>query len=87
MAATSNGTAAPKPVRCAIYTRKSTEEGIRRRHIGEIEVGDAGGKSRASVADVVGGYAVQSEVVPAPVVAARYARVAAACRRARRERH
>jgi len=28
MAATSNGTPAPKPVRCAIYTRKSTEEGL-----------------------------------------------------------
>ena len=28
MAATSNGTTAPKPVRCAIYTRKSTEEGL-----------------------------------------------------------
>ena len=28
MAATNNGTAAPKPVRCAIYTRKSTEEGL-----------------------------------------------------------
>ena len=28
MAATSNGTAEPKPVRCAIYTRKSTEEGL-----------------------------------------------------------
>ena len=28
MAAASNGTPAPKPVRCAIYTRKSTEEGL-----------------------------------------------------------
>ena len=28
MATTSNGTPAPKPVRCAIYTRKSTEEGL-----------------------------------------------------------
>jgi site-specific DNA recombinase len=28
MAATSNGTTVPKPVRCAIYTRKSTEEGL-----------------------------------------------------------
>ena len=28
MAAISNGTTAPKPVRCAIYTRKSTEEGL-----------------------------------------------------------
>jgi site-specific DNA recombinase len=28
MAATSNVTLAPKPVRCAIYTRKSTEEGL-----------------------------------------------------------
>ena len=28
MAATSNGAPAPKPVRCAIYTRKSTDEGL-----------------------------------------------------------
>ena len=28
MAAASNGTPVPKPVRCAIYTRKSTEEGL-----------------------------------------------------------
>ena len=28
MAATNNGTPAPTPVRCAIYTRKSTEEGL-----------------------------------------------------------
>ena len=28
MATTNNGTTAPKPVRCAIYTRKSTEEGL-----------------------------------------------------------
>lgn len=28
MAATNNGTPPPKPVRCAIYTRKSTEEGL-----------------------------------------------------------
>ena len=28
MAATSNGTTAPKSIRCAIYTRKSTEEGL-----------------------------------------------------------
>ena len=28
MAAKNNGTPAPKPVRCAIYTRKSTDEGL-----------------------------------------------------------
>ena len=28
MAATSNGTPAPKQIRCAVYTRKSTEEGL-----------------------------------------------------------
>ncbi len=28
MAATNNGTPAPKPIRCAIYTRKSTDEGL-----------------------------------------------------------